>query len=98
MPLKLVLASANDIPELVQAVRARVRPEPGVENLARGSGQEGRRKAANGSMMRIGQVYIARYRGKLDCNAGAFNEEAMVDRREAFWREHEADIFEGDGG
>jgi GNAT superfamily N-acetyltransferase len=63
MPLKLVLASADDIPELV-AMRARV-----SENLAKkfGEGFWAGRPTESGErfLMRIGQVYIARYRGKL---------------------------------
>jgi GNAT superfamily N-acetyltransferase len=63
MPLKLVLASADDIPELV-AMRARV-----SQNLAKkfGEGFWAGRPTESGErfLMRIGQVYIARYRGKL---------------------------------
>jgi GNAT superfamily N-acetyltransferase len=63
MPLKLVLASADDIPELV-AMRARV-----SQNLAKkfGEGFWAGRPTEVGErfLMRIGQVYIARYRGKL---------------------------------
>ncbi len=63
MPLKLVLASADDIPELV-ALRARV-----SQNLAKkfGEGFWAGRSTESGErfLMRIGQVYIARHRGKL---------------------------------
>ena len=63
MPLKLVLASADDIPELV-AMRARV-----SRKLAKkyGEGFWAGRPTEGGErfLMRIGQVYIARYRGKL---------------------------------
>jgi GNAT superfamily N-acetyltransferase len=63
MPLKLVLASADDIPELV-AMRERV-----SQNLAEkfGEGFWAGRPTEGGErfLMRIGQVYIARYRGRL---------------------------------
>ena len=63
MPLKLVLASADDSPELV-AMRARV-----SQNLAKkfGEGFWAGRPTESGErfLMRIGQIYIARYRGKL---------------------------------
>ena len=63
MPLKLVLVSADDIPELV-AMRARV-----SQKLAKkfGEGYWAGRPTEGGErfLMRIGQVYIARYRGKL---------------------------------
>ena len=63
MPLKLVLASADDIAELV-ALRTRV-----SQNLARkfGEGYWAGRPTESGErfLMRIGQVYIARYRGRL---------------------------------
>jgi GNAT superfamily N-acetyltransferase len=63
MPLKLVLASASDIPELV-AMRTRV-----SQNLAKkfGEGYWAGRPTEGGErfLMRIGQVYIARYRGRL---------------------------------
>jgi len=63
MPLKLVPASADDIPELV-AMRARV-----SQNLAKkfGEGFWAGRPTEGGErfLMRIGQVYIARHRGKL---------------------------------
>jgi GNAT superfamily N-acetyltransferase len=63
MPLKLVLASADDIPELV-AMRVRV-----SQNLAKkfGEGYWAGRPTESGErfLMRIGQVYIARHRGKL---------------------------------
>jgi GNAT superfamily N-acetyltransferase len=62
MPLKLVLASADDIPELV-AMRTRV-----SQDLAKkfGEGYWAGRSSEGGErfLMRIGQVYIARYRGK----------------------------------
>jgi GNAT superfamily N-acetyltransferase len=63
MPLKLVPASTDDIPELV-AMRARV-----SQNLAKkfGEGFWAGRPTESGErfLMRIGQVYIARHRGKL---------------------------------
>jgi GNAT superfamily N-acetyltransferase len=63
MPLKLLLASADDIPELV-AMRARV-----SQSLAKKFGDgfwAGRpTESSERFLMRIGQVYIARYRGKL---------------------------------
>jgi GNAT superfamily N-acetyltransferase len=63
MPLKLVLASADDIPGLV-AMRARV-----SQNLAKkfGVGFWAGMPTEGGErfLMRIGQVYIARYRGRL---------------------------------
>src|ERR1700722_19098497 len=63
MPLKLVLASASDIPELM-AMRARV-----SQNLAKkfGEGFWAGRPTESGErfLMRVGQVYIARYRGRL---------------------------------
>jgi GNAT superfamily N-acetyltransferase len=63
MPLKLVLASADDIPELV-AMRTRV-----SQHLAKkfGEGYWAGRPSGGGErfLMRIGQVYIARYRGRL---------------------------------
>jgi GNAT superfamily N-acetyltransferase len=63
MPLKLVLASVDDIPELV-AMRTRV-----SRTLAKkfGEGFWAGRPTEGGErfLMRIGQVYIARYRGRL---------------------------------
>lgn len=63
MPLKLVPASPEDIPELV-AMRARV-----SENLVKkfGEGFWAGRPTEGGErfLMRIGQVYLARYRGRL---------------------------------
>jgi GNAT superfamily N-acetyltransferase len=63
MPLKLVLATASDIPELM-TMRMRV-----SQDLARkfGEGFWAGRPTESGErfLMRIGQVYIARYRGKL---------------------------------
>jgi GNAT superfamily N-acetyltransferase len=63
MPSKLVLASVNDIPELV-ALRTRV-----SQNLAKkfGEGFWAGKPTESGErfLMRIGQVYIARHRGKL---------------------------------